>query len=67
VRAFRPRPARDRRPAEERVVPLVHVTLAEGARSKAAYEATGGTPITRQDLVTQAPVRTGEAVEAGPP
>ena len=27
------------------------------ARSKAAYEAIGGTPITREDLATQAPLR----------
>jgi 4-oxalocrotonate tautomerase len=31
------------------------------ARSKAAYEAIDGTPITREDLAAQAPVRTGEA------
>jgi 4-oxalocrotonate tautomerase len=31
------------------------------ARSKAAYEAIDGTPITREDLSAQAPVRTSEA------
>ena len=31
------------------------------ARSKAAYDAIGGTPITREDLAAQAPVRTGKA------
>src|SRR6202035_3834414 len=30
------------------------------ARSKAAYEAIDGTPTTREDLATQAPVRTGD-------
>ena len=29
-------------------------------RAKDAYEAIGGTPTTRQDLATQAPVRTGD-------
>ena len=29
-------------------------------RSKAAYEAIDGTPTTREDLATQAPVRTGD-------
>jgi hypothetical protein len=31
------------------------------ARSRAAYEAIDGTPITREDLAAQAPVRTDEA------
>ena len=35
------------------------------ARSKAAYEAIDGTPITREDLATQAPVRTDEAAGEG--
>lgn len=36
------------------------------ARSKAAYEAIDGTPITREDLAAQAPVRTDEAAGEGP-
>jgi 4-oxalocrotonate tautomerase len=35
------------------------------ARSKAAYEAIDGTPITREDLATQAPVRTDEGAGEG--
>ncbi len=41
---------------EEHVMTLVTVTLAEGA----AYEAIDGTPTTREDLGTQAPVRGGD-------
>ncbi len=36
------------------------------ARSKAAYEAIDGTPITREDLATQAPVRMDEAAAERP-
>jgi hypothetical protein len=31
-------------------------------RAKAAYEAIDGTPTSREDLATQAPVRTGDPV-----
>ncbi len=34
-------------------------------RAKAAYEAIGGTPITREDLATQAPVRSDDPARAG--
>jgi hypothetical protein len=53
-------------PAEERVMPLVSIKVAEGLftekqkhdlASKEAYEAVDGTPITREDLATHAPVR----------